>query len=48
VWNTLQKVNFGYWGGGGQVDDAEWWGKPDPDDEPAGPAIFGEVILEQE
>jgi hypothetical protein len=26
VWNGLQKVDFGYWGGGAQVEEDGWWG----------------------
>ncbi|MDB5345907.1 MAG: hypothetical protein JWP89_4284 [Schlesneria sp.] len=30
VWDGLQKVDFGYWGGGAQVEEDGWWGgKPD-------------------
>ncbi len=26
VWDGLQKVDFGYWGGGAQVEEDGWWG----------------------
>lgn len=50
VWNTLQKINFGFWGGGGQAIDVAWWGdKADPNDEAAGGAAVqgGVIILEE-
>lgn len=49
VWNTLQKINFGFWGGGGQAIDVAWWGdKPDANDGAAGGAAVQGVIILQE
>ena len=47
VWSGLQKVDFGYWGGGAQAEDDGWWGSK-PDAAVAKPAAVFRVAIPAE
>lgn len=47
VWSGLQKIDFGYWGGGAQAEDDGWWGSK-PDAAVAKPAAVFRVAIPAE